>query len=173
MVDFDSLLGKFGVDWHLLLIQSLNFLLVTFLLYKFGFKSVIKVMAERREKIESGLEYADKMQKAITTFENSRAARIASVKKEAEDIVQSAKNNAKSFLEQGKMESRRLTDNMISNAKKEIALQHDKMIQDAKSEIGTLVVNIAQSVLSAHLTSEERNKYVQLAEEVLISENLW
>jgi F0F1-type ATP synthase membrane subunit b/b' len=81
MVDVGSILDKFGAYWHLLLIQSLNFLLATFLLYKFGFKSLINVMAERREKIESGLVYADKMQKEVSAFENSRRGRIASVKK--------------------------------------------------------------------------------------------
>ncbi|MDR2432629.1 MAG: F0F1 ATP synthase subunit B [Puniceicoccales bacterium] len=172
MVDVGSLLNKFGVDWHLLLIQSLNFLLVTFLLYKFGFKSVINVMAERREKIESGLAYADKMQREVSAFENSRSERIASVKKEAEEIIQSARGNAKILLEQEKMKSRKLTDNMISSAKKEIALQHDKMLQDAKSEIGTLVVDISQSVLSAQLTAEERNKYLLSAEKALMLENL-
>ncbi|MDR2776755.1 MAG: F0F1 ATP synthase subunit B [Puniceicoccales bacterium] len=172
MVDVGNLLNKFGVDWHLLLIQSLNFLLVTFLLYKFGFKSVIDVMAERREKIESGLAYADKMQKEISAFENSRTERIASVKKEAEEIVQSAKNNAKVLLEQKKTESRKLADNMISSAKKEIALQHDKMLQGVKSEIGTLVVDISQSVLSTQLTAEERNEYLLSAEKALMLENL-
>ncbi|MDR1890562.1 MAG: F0F1 ATP synthase subunit B [Puniceicoccales bacterium] len=172
MVDFDSLLGKFGVDWHLLLIQSLNFLLVSFLLYKFGFKRVIEAMDERREKIESGLEYADKMQEAMTTFENSHAERIASVQEEAEEIIQLAKSTAKVLLEQEKMESRKLADNMISSAKKEMAIQHDKMFQDVKSEIGTLVVEVAQSVLSSQLTAEERNRYVLSAEKVLISENL-
>ncbi|MDR0693470.1 MAG: F0F1 ATP synthase subunit B [Puniceicoccales bacterium] len=172
MVDVGSLLNKFGVDWHLLLIQSLNFLLVTFLLYKFGFKSVINLMAERREKIESGLAYADKMQKEVSAFENSRSERIASVKKEAEEIIQSAKDNARVLLEQEKVESRKVADNMISSAKKEIALQHDKMLQDAKSEIGTLVVDISQSVLSAQLTAEERNKYLLSAEKALMLENL-
>ncbi|MDR0742357.1 MAG: F0F1 ATP synthase subunit B [Puniceicoccales bacterium] len=172
MVDVGSLLNKFGVDWHLLLIQSLNFLLVTFLLYKFAFKSVINVMAERREKIESGVAYADKMQKEISAFESSRTERITSVKKEAEEIVQSAKNNAKVLLDQEKVESRKLADNMISSAKKEIALQHDKMLQDVKSEIGTLVVDISQSVLSAQLTAEERDKYLLSAEKALMLENL-
>ncbi|MDR2603648.1 MAG: F0F1 ATP synthase subunit B [Puniceicoccales bacterium] len=165
-------MNKFGVDWHLLLIQSLNFLLVTFLLYKFGFKSVINVMAERREKIESGLVYADKMQKEVSAFENSRAEKIASMKKEAEEIVQSARDNAKVLLEQEKMESRKLADNMVSSAKKEIALQHDKMLKDAKSEIGTLVVDISQSVLSAQLTAEERSRYLLSAEKALMLENL-
>jgi F0F1-type ATP synthase membrane subunit c/vacuolar-type H+-ATPase subunit K len=50
MVNFDNFLGKFRMDWHLLLVQSLIFLFISFLLYKFGFKCVIEAMAERREK---------------------------------------------------------------------------------------------------------------------------
>jgi F0F1-type ATP synthase membrane subunit b/b' len=75
-------------------------------------------------------------------------------------------------LEQEKIESRKAADNMISSAKTEIALQHDKMLQDAKSEIGTLVVDISQSVLSAQLTAKERRKYLLSAEKALMLENL-
>jgi hypothetical protein len=59
-------------------------------------------------------------------------------------------------LEQEKMESRKLADNMISIMKKEIAIQHDKMLKDVKSEIGnrkseigTLMIKVAKNVRSS------------------------
>jgi F-type H+-transporting ATPase subunit b len=168
MVDFSDLLSKFGIDWHLLLIQSLNFVLVAFLLYRFGFKSVVRVMDERREKIETGLKYADDMKVEKAAFESSRAERVKSVRREAESIVKSAKEDAKAILEQGKMESQQVSVGMISNAEKEIARRREKILKDTKAEIGTLVVEIAKSVLSSQMTDKERSEYAALAEKMLL-----
>ncbi|MDR1433020.1 MAG: F0F1 ATP synthase subunit B [Puniceicoccales bacterium] len=172
MVDFSGLFSRFGIDWHLLIIQSLNFVLVAFLLYRFGFKSVVRLMDERRGKIESGLKYADAMKKEMVAFEGSRAARVESAKKEAEDIVKAARNSAKTILEQGKAESRQIADGMVSNAEREIARRHEKILNDVKAEIGALVVDVAKSVLPSQMTDAERDSYVFAAEKMLLSESV-
>jgi hypothetical protein len=61
--DFASLFAKFSVDWYLLFIQSLNFLLVSFLLDKFGLKCVIETMAEGRQKYNLGRHMLTKYKK--------------------------------------------------------------------------------------------------------------
>ncbi|MDR1401791.1 MAG: F0F1 ATP synthase subunit B [Puniceicoccales bacterium] len=167
MVDFSGLLDKFGIDWHLLLIQSLNFVLVAFLLYRFGFRSVARVMDERREKIELGLKYADDMKREKAAFESSRAQRAESARREAEGIVKSAKDGAKAILEQGKMELQQQSAGMILNAEKEIARRRKKILGDAKAEIGTLVVEVAKSVLASQMTDRDRNNYAAMAEKML------
>lgn len=172
MVDPGELVRSFGIDWHLLVIQSLNFILVAYLLYRFGFKNVVRVMDERRQKIESGLEYAESMKKEISAFEDSKSKRMAEVKQEAENIVESAKKDAKSILEQGKEETRRLTESMVLNAEKEMENCREKILRDTKAEIGGLVADVARSVLSSKMTAEERNEYIFSAEKALLSENL-
>ncbi|MDR3143909.1 MAG: ATP synthase F0 subunit B [Puniceicoccales bacterium] len=172
MIDFGELLRTFGVDWHLLVVQSLNFAVVSYLLYRFGFRSVVRLMDERRAKIESGLEYADRMRKEIDVFESSRAERIEVVKKEAGDIIKSAKNDAKLILEQGKVESRQLADNMVASAKREAVHIREQVIREAKGEIGLLVADITERVLQSQMSEEQRNEYAASAEKMLLSENL-
>ncbi|MDR1595737.1 MAG: F0F1 ATP synthase subunit B [Puniceicoccales bacterium] len=170
--DFSGLFDRFGIDWHLLVVQSLNFILVAFLLYRFGFRSVIKVMDERREKIESGLVYADRMKKEMASFESSRATRVEAAMKEADDIVKTAKTNAKTILEQGKTESHRMAENIISAAEKEIAFLRENILHDTKAKIGSLVVEVAKAVLAAKMTDEDRDGYAAAAEKMMLSKNL-
>ena len=47
-LDFADLFGKFGVDWHLITVQIVNFGIVATILYKFGVKNLMKMMDERR-----------------------------------------------------------------------------------------------------------------------------
>jgi F-type H+-transporting ATPase subunit b len=172
MVDFGGLFRSFGVDWHLLVVQSLNFLFVAFLLHRFGFKRVINLMDERREKIESGLAYAEKMQREMAVFEHSRADMVAAAKAEAETIVRGARGDAKSLLEREKEESRKLADGMVADAEREIFRRREQMLKDAKAEIGSLVVDVAKGVLAAQMSDGDRDKYAASAERVLMAEKL-
>jgi F-type H+-transporting ATPase subunit b len=172
MIDFSGLLQTFGVDWHLLVVQSLNFAIVSYLLYRFGFRNVVRMMDERRRKIESGLEYADKMRKEMAAFESSKADRVEAAREEAAGIVKSAKDDARSIVERSKLESRQLADGVVARAESEAVQMREQAIRDAKAEIGALVADVSARVLQSQMAPSQRDGYVAAAEKALLSENL-
>ena len=155
-LDFGELFGKFGVDWHLITVQIVDFVIVATILYKFGVKNLMKMMDERREKIKSGLEYAEKMKAEMSEFERTRESRNNAAKQKAAEIVRVARDDAKSIIDQGKIESQQIVDGMILNAKKEIKSEREKMLNDTKYEIGKLVVDIAERLLVSKMTEDQR-----------------
>ena len=171
-LDFGELFGKFGVDWHLITVQIVNFVIVAAILYEFGVKNLMKMMDERREKIKSGLEYADKMKIEISEFERTRESRNNAAKQEAAEIVRVAKDDAKSIIDQGKIESQQIVDGMILSAKKEIKSEREQMLNDTKCEIGQLVADIAERLLISHMTENQKRRYVALAEKMLCTKNV-
>ena len=171
-LDFGELFGKFGVDWHLITVQIVNFVIVATILYKFGVKNLMKMMDERREKIKSGLEYADKMKAEMSEFERTRESRNNIAKQEAAEIVRVAKDDAKSIIDQGKIESQQIVDGMILNAKKEIKSEREQMLNDTKYEIGQLVADIAERLLVSKMTEDQRSAYVTLAENMLCAKDI-
>jgi len=66
----------FGVDLPKLIFQVINFLLLLYLLNRFLFKSVLKLLDERQAKIKKGLEDAET---AARDRELARAEREAAV----------------------------------------------------------------------------------------------
>lgn len=50
---------QFGIDWKLLLSQLVNFTLILIILRVFMYKPLLKILKERREKIEEGLAKAE------------------------------------------------------------------------------------------------------------------
>ena len=53
-----ELLQKLGIDWRLLIAQLVNFSILVIILYKLLYKPVLKVLNDRKEKIEQGLKDA-------------------------------------------------------------------------------------------------------------------
>ena len=161
---FTEVLDTFGIHWQLLLIQSLNFLLVVAILYFVAFKPILRTIDERREKIESGLKYADEMKRKLGQAEVSAEERLTRAKNEARQIIEDANSQAKEYVEQQRLEMEQMTQEMLTAAQRNIADEKAKMMDDLKEEVKTLVADVAAKVLAKSMTNEERQQYQSMAE---------
>ena len=55
----DRIIGDFGVEWPMLIAQAVNFTLVAFVIYKFGFKGILSTIKEREKQISDSLKHAE------------------------------------------------------------------------------------------------------------------
>lgn len=164
-------LGQFEIDWHLLLIQTINFIVVTAVLYKFCFKPILQTMDERKNKIESGLQYAEKMRQEMAAFESARTTRIHSVKKEAEVILEDAKSKAQEWLAQERQQAQTAAQTILKNAELEANRQKEKILTDVKSEVGNMLVDVASALLIEHITAEQKQAFSAAAVQSLLNYN--
>lgn len=56
---------QFGIDWRLLLSQMVNFTIVLFVLQRFVYKPVARMLAERKLRIEEGIAKASEADKRL------------------------------------------------------------------------------------------------------------
>ena len=98
----EEILGKIGFDWHVALANLVNFLIIFFVLKKFAFTPIQKMLRERREKIEKGISDAQKAEK------NLSRANI-----EKEEIIKEAQDNANRILSTSQADGK----NLIKDAK--------------------------------------------------------
>ena len=57
----EQIATTFGVDWSHLLAQVVSFLIVCFILYRFAYRPIIKMLEARREQIAQGLANAEQI----------------------------------------------------------------------------------------------------------------
>ncbi len=90
-----ELIEKLGIDWKLLLAQGANFLIILAVLRFTLYKPLIRILAERRAKIDQGLRDAAQAGKRLGEVEVLGKERLATVEKEAVKIVSDAEVKAK------------------------------------------------------------------------------
>lgn len=81
-----ALFAAFGVNWHLLVIQAVNFVLLLVVLSYFLYKPVLKIIDERQKKIAEGVRTAEEA-----------SHRLAEAKEESEGIVGAAARDAEAL----------------------------------------------------------------------------
>ena len=146
----DSFISTFHIDWKIIIAQSINFVIVLFVLYFLLVKPLKKLMKERTEHIEGGLHDA-----------KANAELLANTKKEYDQVIMNARNEANVIFQQGKKEAeakkaemvanaQKEVDSMVANGKKVLLSEKAKIIEEAKQEIVSLVVLSTEKLLESH-----------------------
>ena len=156
-----QLFNALGIDWKILIAQLVNFTLLLWILYKFGYKPILKFVDERTNKIKKGVKDAEY---AAQTLENATIEHkkiVSNAHKEAQRIL--AKANAQStaqaqeIIEAGKKEAARIID----AAQDTLAEQQQRLIRDAREEIADLVIRSVEKVLEEKLDDATDRKLIE------------
>jgi F-type H+-transporting ATPase subunit b len=136
----EQILTTFGIDWHLLLINAINFGLLLLVLWYFLYAPVTKMLEERRERVSQGVRDAEAAARTLSEIEDSRSATLAEAGKEADGIISAARSA-------GSVKERELMDKgeaaaatMLRDAEAQAAEMKARSIEESKQEVAKLIV---------------------------------
>ncbi len=154
----DSIINTFHIDFKIIIAQIINFAIVFTVLYLYAIRPLAKIMKERGEKIEKGVNDAKSNAEILNNTKAQYEEAMAKARKEADKIFQEGKKEAEAkkvlMLEKAKEE----VAVMIESGKKNLENEKIKMVEEAKTEITALSVKIAEKILGKKIdgTFEEK-----------------
>ena len=158
-----SISERFGLEPKYIVMQVISFLVVLFVLYKFGIKPVTATMEERTQKIEAGIKDAEAMHAKLAATQQESAVIVKKANVDATRIVDEARKTAKDFLDRQTQEATLKASELLAKAQQAIELEHKKMLADARGEIARLVVATTERVLAKKLSEADRTAYNETA----------
>jgi len=156
-----ELLTKLGIDWRLLIAQLVNFLILVFILYKFLYKPVLKMLDGRKEKIEKGLRDAEQLGVELEKTKALQAEEIKKAKQEAREIIEEAERRAEVAGAETKLKTKTEVEKLISAAKTQIVEEKDKMMGEVKKEAATFVIAIAEKVIGKTIDAKIQKNLIE------------
>ncbi len=156
----DSLISIFHIDWRILIAQIINFGIIFFVLYRFAFKPLAKMMNDRTKLIEKSLGDARDIEKKLTETSSEQTEILAQAKRDALAIVekanvQSEANKAK-LIEKTKAE----VAVIVAQEKEKISAEKDNLRLELKKEMADLVVLAVEKVLAEKMTSAKDQELI-------------
>jgi F-type H+-transporting ATPase subunit b len=152
----------FGLDWPHFLAQVVSFSLVAFLLFKFAYKPILTVLAERRQRIAEGLANADKIKQELARTETMQREVLEKANVQATKLIEEARAAAARVQEQETQKAIIQAEQIITKAREATTMERQRMLTDLKREVVGLVVQVASAATGKILTSEDQER---LAEE--------
>ncbi len=158
----EQIARTFGVDWPHLIAQIISFCIVCALLYRFAYRPVLAMLAERRERIAEGLANAEKIKADLARTEVQRQEMLEQVNAQASKLIEEARTAAARVREQETEKAIAAAQQIMTKAREAAEQDHDRMLAELKREVGRLVVETTAAVTGKILTPEDQQR---LAEE--------
>jgi F-type H+-transporting ATPase subunit b len=146
----------------LLFWMTLTFVILLFLLGKFAWKPIVNAVNDRETSIVDALNQAKLAKKEMEDLKSDNERILREAKIERDGILKEAREIKERIVAEAKDIAKSEGEKMIEAAKQTITSEKNAAMADIKSQIGTLSVNIAESILKQKLdNSEAQNELVQ------------
>lgn len=150
----------FGIDWKLFLAQIVNFSVILIVLRKFAYKPILKVLSDRREKIEQGIEMALSAEKNLKESDEMRNRTLQQAHADALGIVNNAEAIGKEKQDQILKETDVKVEGIITDARRVINAERTNMRDEVYHDAQDLVRMGLASVIGKMPASERDNKLI-------------
>jgi F-type H+-transporting ATPase subunit b len=150
-----------GIQWKILLMQTVSFSIVFFVLWKFAYGPIFTMLQARREKIAESLANAEKIKGDVARTEVERQKILADAGDQANKLIDDARQAAARVREQETQKAIAAAEQIVVKAREAAAQERAQMLAQLKREVGRLVVQTTATVTGKVLTSEDQQRLAQ------------
>jgi F-type H+-transporting ATPase subunit b len=166
---FTEILSKFGVDWPHFIAQLILFLIVYFVLNRFAFGPLLKILDERRKRIEEGQLNAEKIKKQLAEAEIRYQEVLRKANDDAQNLLEEMRRNNEAFSQREMEKAVKEAASIADRARHEIVSERVRMVDEVKREMVSLVVKTTAKVAGKVLSPEDQKRLSEEAAKELAS----
>ncbi|MFA5850567.1 MAG: F0F1 ATP synthase subunit B [Bacteroidales bacterium] len=138
-------------DSGLLFWMLISFGLVFFILARYGFPVIVKMVEERRAFIQKSLDDAKAAKSQLDNLKEESDSIISSARLEQVKILNEANQIKEHIISSAKQEAKNISAQMMEETKRELIIERELSIKKVRSQIASLSVEVAEKVVRAEL----------------------
>jgi F-type H+-transporting ATPase subunit b len=142
----------------LLFWMTVSFLTVFFLLKKFAWTPILKMIQEREQTIESALKAADIAREQMHMLQANNEKILNEAKTERDKLMKEAREMKEQIINEAKNKATQQADIIIAGARETINSEKIAAVAEIKNQVATLSIEIAEKILKSELSSSEKQK---------------
>lgn len=160
-------------DFGLFFWMLVSFLIVFFILVKFGFPVITKMVSEREEYIKNSLDNAQKANEQLASITQQSEELVNAAKSEQVKILKEAADTRDRIIAEAREQAKEAGLKELQDAKKQIQAEKEQAIRDIRRQVGELSVDIAEKVLRDSLRDPKAQMEMidRLVDEALVSKS--
>ncbi len=148
----------------------LIFLVLVFLLAKFAWKPILKMVEERTKNIEDALNSAENAKKEMAGLKAENEQIMKEARAERDKIVREAREMKDRIIEESKETAKAEADKILAQARKLIDDEKRAAMNELKDQVASLSIEIAEKILTKELS--DKKKQAELIDDILNQSNL-
>lgn len=143
-----------------LVAQIINFLILVALLAKFAYKPLMKILAERQERIAGNIAAAERERQEAEALRQDYLKQLDDARAHAQAIVDKAAHLAEQTKDEILAAAREESARLIKVAQEESDRQRDKVMEQLKADMVSLSLAAAAKIIERNLDAETNAQLV-------------
>lgn len=156
-----DILNQFGVQPILLAAQVVNFIILLFILKRFLYKPILKVLDERKKKIEDSLKNAEEIERKLQETEEQADKILKKALDEAQRILDDSKTAAAQVIDEGHKAASQIINKANEEAVKIIQVERLKLQREIRENTSNLVSLIFEKVIGKKVNLKDQKELIE------------
>lgn len=158
-----EILKSFGIDATYLLIQITGFVILVFILAKFAFGPIYRMLEARQGKIRSDLDEAESRRNEMIRLQHEYEARLAHIEDEARDKIQAAVKEAQAARDEIITKAREESTRIVERGQEEIESERAKAMVEMRNQIAEMAIAAATQAVRGNLNAQNHSALIEQA----------
>jgi F-type H+-transporting ATPase subunit b len=156
-----KIFSAFGLDIKILIAQLVNFAVLFLLLWKFGYKPMMKMLEGRRQKIETGLENAVLAETKLKEIGEEEKKVMVEAKKEAAKILDEARVMAEESRKKNIEKTKEEIGQLINQEKENMRQEKAEILKSINREVADLVIATVEKVIEEKMSGAKDEELIK------------
>jgi F-type H+-transporting ATPase subunit b len=153
---------QFGFQKQLFISQVISFCIIAFLLHRFAYKPILRVLEERRQKIAESLANAEKIKQELANAQAKAQEIIGQAGAQAGKLIEEGRQAAARVQEQETQKAIETANQIVAKAREASEAELTRSKAELRKELVRLVAETTAKVSGKVLTLDDQKR---LAEE--------
>lgn len=162
-----EVLENIGFDWQIALANFINFLIIFYILKRFVFEPVKKIVDERQVKIQAGIDKAQQSETELLVAQQKAQQEIKAARSQANQIIADAQEQADSQVSAAKGTAEKEAQSVLDNAQAQIEKNRKTMEKELFEKTAGLVALGVQKILDEEVDAKKNASLNKRALEIL------
>lgn len=138
--------------------MTLSFLAVLFVLGRFAWKPIIRMLKEREQTIDDALHAADKAREEMKMLQVDNEKLLKQAKEERDAILNEARKIRDKLIEEARQKAGQEAQRIVDGAVERIENEKMAAIVDLRNQVANLSIEIAEKILKEELAQKDKHQ---------------
>ena len=145
-------------DFGLVIWMTLTFLTVLFLLSKFAWNPILKMISEREKTIEDALLSAENAKKEMARLTANNESLLREAQAERDAMLKIARETKDQIINEARAKATTEAERLIAIARESINNEKMAAVTELKNQVAQLSLQVAEKLVKQQLSSDEKQK---------------
>jgi len=158
-----ELFQALGLNIKILIAQLVNFAVLLLVLWKFGYKPMMKFLDERTKKIETGVKNFEEAQKRLVEIDAKEKQILKKAQQEAQLLIEKTNEKITQRKKDMMAKAKEEIDMIVKKTKEDLEVEKKITLKHIKQESVELIIAVAEKILGDKINAKLDKDFIDKA----------